>query len=115
MDIITINGVQYDIPVEYSYYVIEKDNTLTLSRSGNITLYTGLQSYNNNNSGFPRIQLAYGQTARYTTRSGQVSTTTDLNLNSWSIDHKNLLQDPMISVYLYIVICCALIWRLFKS
>lgn len=115
MDSITINGVIYDIPTEYSYYVIQKGNTLTLARTGNVTLYSSLQLYNDYTSGYPRIQISYGQSARYTVRSGQSTTTTDLTVNSWSVDHKNLLQDPMMSIYLMLVLGAAVIWRLFKS
>lgn len=115
MDTITINGVTYDIPYEYSYYVIQKDNTLTLSRSGNITLYSSLQSYNDNASGYPRITLQYGQTGRYVVRSGNTTTTTNLTVNSWSVDHKNLMQDPMMSIYMMLIIGGAVLWRLFKS
>lgn len=115
MDTITINGVTYDIPSEYSYYIIEKDNTLTLSRSGNITIYSSLQRYNDYYSGYPRIQISYGQTARYTVRSGQQTSTSDLTVSSWSVSHNNLLQDPMMSIYMTVVLAGALIWRLFKS
>lgn len=115
MDQITINGVTWNIPVEYSYYVIELDNSLTLSKSGNVTLYLSLTEYNNSNSGYPQIQLQYGRKARYITRTGQTTITTDLSLNSWSVNHKNLLQDPMLSAYMLLIIGVAIIWRLFKS
>lgn len=110
MDIITINGVDYFIPWEYSYYVTETDNTLTLNHSGNITCYSSLSEYNNSNSGYPRIQLQYGQKARYVYRSGQQTFTSDLTLNSWSINHKNLLYDPLMSVYLCIIIAIFALW-----
>lgn len=115
MDTITINGVTYDIPAEYSYYIVQKDNTLTLSRSGSITLYSNLQSYNDNSSGYPRITLSYGSTGRYITRSGNTTSTINLNVTSWSVDHKNLMQDPMMSIYMMLIIGGAVLWRLFKS
>lgn len=114
MDVIEINGQNYYIARDYSYYVIEVDNTLTLSKSGNVTLYSSLTEYNNNNSGYPQIQLQYGRKARYITRSGQTTQTQDLNLNSWDFVNRNKLGDPMLSIYILIVISVAIVWRLFR-
>lgn len=115
MDEIIINGNTYLIPTEYSYYVIELNNTLTLSRSGSITLYSDLARYNNSSPSYPRITLQYGNTGRYITQTGVSTTTNDLIVSSWEIKHKNLTQDPMFNTYLLIIMAAALIWRLFKS
>lgn len=114
MDIITINGVDFYIPEDYSHYVVEVAGTLTLSKTGNVTLYSSLTEYNNSNSGYPRIQLQYGQKARYSTRTGQQTFTQDLTLNSWSFKNKNKLSDPFLLIYLAIAILGLIIWRSFK-
>ena len=115
MDIITINGTDYYIAEDYSYYVIEVNGTLTLKRSGSVNCYSTLSEYNNSNSGYPRVQIQYGQKARYVTRINNQTITSDLSLNSWSISHKNVLADPMMNIYLGCIIAIAAIWRLLRG
>lgn len=115
MDEITINGTTYYIPSEYSYYIIELEGSLTLTRSGSVVIYDSLRRYSDQSSGYPRITIQYGSKAQYAYRSGNQTITQDLSVSSWNIDHKNLLQDPLMSIYIMIVVSCAAVWRLFKS
>ena len=115
MDEITINDVTYYIPVEYSYYITELEGSLTLTRSGSVVLYDSLRRSGDSSSGYPRVTLSYGSKATYSYRSGNQTITTDLSVTSWDIDHQNLLNDPLMNIYIMIIMASAAIWRLFKS
>lgn len=110
MDIININGVDYYIPSDYSHFVVQEGDTLTLSKSGSVTLYSNLVEYNNNNSGYPRITLSFGNAGRYITRSGQTTNTINLSVYDWSITNRNRLYDPLLNSYLLIIMCVFLLW-----
>lgn len=113
---VKINDVLYYCPADRVDDIVQVGNTLTLSTSGSITLYSSLAHYSSND-GYPRITLSFGNTGRYITRSGSsYTTTTDLEVNSFEITkNENTLYAPLVNTLLLIVIGVACICRLFKN
>lgn len=109
MDTIVINGVTYYVPSDYSSYIVQVGNTLTLNHSGSITLYSTLVGYQSNDN-YPRITLSYGNTGRYITRSSSgYTSTSDLVVNSYELNQVNRLNSPMTSLYLQVSILAVLL------
>lgn len=115
--IVTINGLDYFVPYDYLQYIIYDDSlhTLRLSKSGNITLYHELQKYNTSHSGYPRINLYFGQYARITT-SANYNTTSELFVDSYQVKTDiPLYEKNYTSFILLAVICVGVLWRLLNK
>lgn len=112
---VNINDTEYLCPADYIDYIVEYDGTLTLSKSGSVTLYSRLETYNNSD-GYPRITLAFGRTGRYITRNGSYgTTTTDLAVRSYEvISNDNTLYAPLVNTLLLVVIAMGVVIKMFK-
>lgn len=112
---VIINGVTYYVPVDYVAYIEQVDDTLTLSKSGSVTLYSSLTSYNSYD-GYPRVTLTFGQKGRYITRSGNYTNTVDLVVNSYQplSNSKILYNNEFSSLILLLCIFFVLVLNFFK-
>lgn len=115
METVVINGVTYYVPIDYVAYIHKVDDTLTLSRSGSITLYSSLSSYNSYD-GYPRITLTFGQKGRYLYRSGNYTNTVDLVIDSYVPvnNSKILYNNDFSSMVLLLCIFFVLVLNFFK-
>lgn len=113
---VKINDVLYYAPADQIDNIVQLGDTLTLSTSGSVTLYSSLEHYNASD-GYPRIQLSFGRTGRIITRSGGYNTnTTDLVVRNFEVTkNENTLYAPLVNTLLLVVIGVAAICRLFKN
>lgn len=114
MVIVTINGTDYYVPVDYAEYIVQVGDTLTLSKSGSCTLYSKLGAYNNGNVAYyPQINLQFGRTGRYITSNGTYGTNTSelvVSDMSYKYDVPLLQKNWFISVTL-ICVLGVMLWR----
>ena len=117
MVIVTINGTDYYVPVDYAEYIVQVDNTLTLSKSGSCTLYSQLGTYNNGNiQYYPQITLQFGRSGRYVTSSGNYTTTSELVVSSYEVKQDlPFYEKRTFSPFLLVVIVGVLFWHLLKN
>lgn len=117
MVIVTINGTDYYVPVDYADYIVQVGNSLTLSKSGSCTLYSQLGTYNNGNVAYyPQITLQFGRTGRYVTSSGYNTATSELVVNSYEVKQDiPFYEKRTFSPFLLVVIVGVLFWQLLKN
>lgn len=114
MIVITINGTDYYVPVDYAEYIVQVGDTLTLTKSGSCTLYSRLGTYNGGNVAYyPQITLQFGRTGRYVTSNGTYGTNTSelvVSDMSYKYDVPLLQKNWFISVAL-ICVLGVMLWR----
>lgn len=107
--VVEVNGNDYYVPCDRVDYIYEIDGYLINTGSSSITLYSSFPDPNVQGSGYPRITLNSNQKGTY--RSSQSSTSSTIQVNSYSVVSKNTESSSIYSILILGVLLCLFLKR----